>query len=165
MCAGVVVILAVLKFSTSPSILGFIIHRVSISTIKTLKYEISLIRYILKNLILSYCVFVPVGLEDPVSCSNTKCTRTRATITKGSRKCSEKNRFNVGCDTEKFPHNHWVTSFPTYGMAEIILVITVAPQNDICPQGKTYPRNAAPMVARSSTTPDPHTIGLFIGEL
>lgn len=27
-------------------------------------------------------------------------------------------------------------------MAENKLVITVAPQNDICPQGRTYPRKA-----------------------
>lgn len=27
-------------------------------------------------------------------------------------------------------------------MAENRLVITVAPQNDICPQGRTYPKNA-----------------------
>jgi len=27
-------------------------------------------------------------------------------------------------------------------MAESKLVITVAPQNDICPQGKTYPKKS-----------------------
>lgn len=106
MWAGVVVILAVLKFSTSPNILGSIIHSTSINTISTLKYEMSLIKYILKNLILSYCVFVPVGFDDPVSCNKIKWTNTKAAITKGSRKCREKNRFSVGCDTEKFPHNH-----------------------------------------------------------
>lgn len=47
----------------------------------------------------------------------------------------------------------------------IILVITVAPQNDICPQGKTYPMKAAPIVANRMITPDAHTIGSFIGEL
>lgn len=66
MWAGVVVILAVLKFSTSPSIFGSIIHSTIIIIINTLIYEISLIKYILKNLILSYWGFVPVGLEDPV---------------------------------------------------------------------------------------------------
>lgn len=165
MWAGVVVILAVLKFSTSPNILGSITQRISINTTNTLKYDTSLIKYILKNLILSYCVFVPVGFEDPVWCSRMRCTNTRAAITKGSRKCSEKNRFRVGCDTEKFPHSHCVTSFPMYGIAEIILVITVAPQKDICPHGNTYPRNAAPIVANRRTTPEPHTIGVFIGEL
>lgn len=47
MCAGVVVILAVLKFSTSPSKFGFIIHRIVIITSSTVKYERSLIMYVL----------------------------------------------------------------------------------------------------------------------
>lgn len=106
-------ILAVLKFSTSPSILGSIIHKISINTTRTLKYDTSLIKNVLKNLILSYCVLVPVGFEDPASWRRIRWTKTRAAITNGSRKCKEKNRFKVGCDTEKFPHNHWVTSFPT----------------------------------------------------
>jgi len=32
-------------------------------------------------------------------------------------------------------------------------VITVAPQNDICPQGKTYPINAAAIVKNNNKTP------------
>jgi hypothetical protein len=32
-------------------------------------------------------------------------------------------------------------------------VITVAPQNDICPQGNTYPMNAVAMVKNRITTP------------
>lgn len=47
----------------------------------------------------------------------------------------------------------------------IILVITVAPQNDICPHGRTYPIKAAPMEASKIITPEFHTIGVFIGEL
>ena len=47
----------------------------------------------------------------------------------------------------------------------IILVITVAPQKDICPHGRTYPINAAPIVAKRITTPDVHTAASFIGEL
>lgn len=50
-------------------------------------------------------------------------------------------------------------------MAVIILVITVAPQKDICPQGSTYPMKAAPMVASKIITPDAHTMGSFMGEL
>ena len=40
-----------------------------------------------------------------------------------------------------------------YGMADSKLVITVAPQKDIWPQGNTYPRKAVAIVARSSMTP------------
>ena len=44
-------------------------------------------------------------------------------------------------------------------------MITVAPQNDICPHGNTYPMKAAPMEASRITTPEAHTIGIFGGEL
>jgi hypothetical protein len=55
----------------------------------------------------------------------------------GIRKCREKNRFNVGCPTENPPHIHSTIFFPRIGIAEKMLVITVAPQNDICPHGRT----------------------------
>ncbi len=38
-------------------------------------------------------------------------------------------------------------------MAENRLVITVAPQKDICPQGKTYPRKAAAITPNKINTP------------
>lgn len=41
-------------------------------------------------------------------------------------------------------------------MAERRLVITVAPQNDIWPQGRTYPIKAAPIVSKSKSTPENH---------
>jgi len=34
---------------------------------------------------------------------------------------------------------------PKKGIADKRLVITVAAQYDICPQGKTYPKNAVPI--------------------
>jgi len=37
-----------------------------------------------------------------------------------------------------------------YGMADTKFVITVAPQNLICPQGSTYPINAVAIVRRST---------------
>lgn len=40
-------------------------------------------------------------------------------------------------------------------------MITVAPQNDICPHGRTYPRNAAAIVITINVIPDDQTIGLF----
>jgi len=50
-------------------------------------------------------------------------------------------------------------------MEEIILVITVAPQYDICPHGRTYPINAVIIAIRIITIPDIQTIGVFCGEL
>jgi hypothetical protein len=36
------------------------------------------------------------------------------------------------------------------------IVITVAPQNDICPHGNTYPINAVAIVRNRITTPTDH---------
>lgn len=41
-------------------------------------------------------------------------------------------------------------------MADNKLVITVAPQNDICPHGRTYPRKAVPIVKNIRITPTVH---------
>lgn len=86
-------------------------------------------------------------------------------ITIGIRKCNEKNRFRVGWLTEKFPHNHVTALFPKYGIAESMLVITVAPQNDICPHGSTYPRNAVIMVRMSIIIPVTQVFCFVFGEL
>jgi hypothetical protein len=58
-------------------------------------------------------------------------------ITRGNRKWREKNRFKVGVEMEGPPQIHVTRSFPTIGIADKTPVITVAPQNDICPQGRT----------------------------
>jgi hypothetical protein len=89
---------------------------------------------------------------------------TSAAIAIGVMKCREKNRFKVGWETEKFPHNHWTRSLPIIGIAENKLVITVAPQNDIWPHGRTYPRKAAAMVITISPIPVDQTAFFFEGE-
>jgi len=71
-------------------------------------------------------------------------------------KCSAKNRVRVALSTANPPHTHWTTSVPTYGIADRRFVITVAPQNDICPHGSTYPRNAVAIVRNRITTPTHH---------
>jgi hypothetical protein len=82
---------------------------------------------------------------------------TMADIIRGSKKCSEKNRVSVGCLTENPPHIHSTSVFPKYGIAEKMFVITVAPQNDICPHGRTYPRNAVAINRISRIIPEDHT--------
>jgi hypothetical protein len=42
---------------------------------------------------------------------------------------------------------------PMYGIAESRLVITVAPQNDICPHGRTYPIKAVAITVNSNIIP------------
>lgn len=40
------------------------------------------------------------------------------------------------------------------GIADTKLVITVAPQNDICPHGSTYPIKAVPIKMKRMEIPD-----------
>jgi hypothetical protein len=72
---------------------------------------------------------------------------------KGRIKWIAKNRFNVALSTENPPHIHSTRVFPMYGMAENKLVITVAPQNLICPQGNTYPMNPVAIARINKITP------------
>jgi len=65
------------------------------------------------------------------------CKIDKPAIANGNKKCKAKNRVRVALSTANPPHTHSTSIFPTYGMAESKFVITVAPQNDICPHGKT----------------------------
>jgi len=49
-----------------------------------------------------------------------------------------------------------MTSFSTCGIADRRFVITVAPQNDICPYSRTNPMNAVAMAKNRITTPTHH---------
>ena len=90
--------------------------------------------------------FNPSGLFVPVWCRNNKWINTIAAIANGIRKFSEKNRIRFVLSTGNPPRTHWTASFPTYGIVDRIFVITVAPQNDICPHGRRYPIKAVAMV-------------------
>jgi len=59
----------------------------------------------------------------------------------------------VALSTANPPHIHSTNVLPIYGMAENRFVITVAPQNLICPHGRTYPINAVAMVKINRITP------------
>jgi len=104
------------------------------------------------------------GLEDPFSCSMIRWISIVTMITIGKMKCSEKNRFSVGLDTEGPPQSQVTNSFPTNGIAVNTPVITVAPQNDICPHGSTYPRKAVAIVISIKITPDVHTFVWLDGD-
>lgn len=80
---------------------------------------------------------MPRGLFEPDSWRKVRWIRVRPMIMNGRRKCKVKNRVNVGLSTEKPPQAHSTRVWPMYGTAEKRLVITVAPQNDICPHGRT----------------------------
>jgi hypothetical protein len=116
------------------------------------------------NFTLSMFVWVFLGLDDPFSCRRIRWIRAIAAIRIGRMKCREKNRFRVGWETEGPPQIHVTSSFPTIGMADRTPVITVAPQKDICPHGRTYPRNAVAITISIISTPEIHTFGLFDGD-
>lgn len=79
----------------------------------------------------------PIWLEEPIIWRKFKWIIEKIRITKGKIKCKEKNRFKVELFTEYPPQTQTVIFEPIKGIEDKILVITVAPQKDICPQGKT----------------------------
>ena len=83
-------------------------------------------------------------------------------IAKGKIKCKLKNRVKVGCPTENLPQIHSTNEGPKYGIADIKFVITVAPQNDIWPQGKTYPKKAVAILTKKIITPTTQVNGCVL---
>lgn len=71
----------------------------------------------------------------------------------GSTKWNVKNRVRVALSTANPPQIHCTNIVPRYGMADRRLVITVAAQNDICPQIRTYPMNAVAITRKRINTP------------
>lgn len=105
-------------------------------------------------MILSALVFTPVGELDPFMCKEAKWMMMKADKINGSKKWIAKNRFNVAWPTENPPHSHCTIKFPINGIADTKLVITVAPQKDICPHGRTYPIKAVPIRINKIEMPD-----------
>ena len=96
---------------------------------------------------------IPVGLLDPASWRKSRWTMASAAIINGRIKWKAKNRVRVALSTENPPQIHSTRLVPMYGIAERRLVMTVAPQNDICPHGRTYPINAVAIIANRRITP------------
>ena len=71
----------------------------------------------------------------------------------GRMKWKAKNRVRVALSTEKPPQIHSTRSAPMYGIADRRLVITVAPQKDIWPHGKTYPMKAVAITVSNNMIP------------
>lgn len=108
--------------------------------------------------ILSKFEFTPIGFLDPVSCKNNRWIIVIIEIIKGIMKCNEKNRDNVALSTLNPPQIQFTNIVPTYGSAESKFVITVAPQNDIWPHGRTYPKNAVAIDANIIKIPIFHVL-------
>lgn len=86
----------------------------------------------------------------------------KVAIMNGRMKWIVKNRVRVALLTPNPPHIHVTMYFPTYGIAENRLVITVAPQNLICPHGSKYPINAVAIDKMNIVTPIFHVSIIFI---
>ena len=78
--------------------------------------------------------------DDPVSCNKIIWIITKTNKIKGIKKCKVKNKDKVGALILKFPHIQ-ITKLGSITLKRF--VITVPPQRDICPQGRTYPIKAA----------------------
>lgn len=145
--------LAGMKFSGSPKVQGNrreITNNLSNITKKPLK---SLKVKYGWNEILSRLLEIPKGLLEPVWWRKRRCTIETPAIIKGITKWKAKKRVRVALSTAKPPHNQFTMLDPIKGIAEKRFVITVAPQKDICPQGRTYPRKAAAITNNRITTP------------
>lgn len=128
--------LATLKFSASINIYGYW-RTITEKIVKTNKIpKISLIEKYEWNGILSIFEVFPKGLDDPFSWMSIMWIITRNVKINGRIKCKEKNRIKVLLSTENPPQIQNVIICPKYGIAEIRLVITVAPQSDIWPHGR-----------------------------
>lgn len=153
MWIGVTIGLAGIKFSGSVEMKG----EIQIRKNKIIKERITkIISFLEKNgwkLILSLSIEIFNGFEEPVEWRKKICLTDKIAIKNGKIKCKEKNRVRVGALTENPPHNQITIFSPQKGIADIRLVITVAAQNDICPQGRTYPINAVAIRSRIIIVP------------
>ena len=106
MWGGVTRGLAGVKLSGSPSTFGANRAIDERKTKRTVKPRMSLYEKYGWNGILSESEFNPVGLLDPVSWRNKRCTKVVARMTNGRRKWNAKNRVRVALSTEKPPQIH-----------------------------------------------------------
>lgn len=86
---------------------------------------------------MSISELVPNGLLEPSLWSKRTWIDDNEMMANGRIKWRAKNRVRVGSLIENPPQSQVVRVEPRYGIAVRRLVMTVAAQNDICPQGST----------------------------
>jgi hypothetical protein len=154
-CSGVFIASQCAQLSASINITAHNIITISIERIVINTVTPSLLYHIVNRLPSPF----PTALPLTYSCSKCKCKTISPRIIIGSRKCSEKNRPRHAPPNENPPQTMITISSPI-GRTLTKLVITVAPQKDICPQGNTYPKNDALIVRINNTTPTFHRLDL-----
>jgi len=158
MWLGVIIGLAIIKLLWSFKKNGKIKVKIRNIHINIINPIISLIIKYGEKLILSKFLLIPRGLLDPEIWRKNKWIIVNKMIIKGKIKWIEKNRVKVALLIENPPQIQITIEFPKYGIADKRFVITVAPQKDICPQGRTYPTNAVIIVINRRITPINHVI-------
>lgn len=161
MCIGVIIGFAVMKFSGSIMLNGFFMHIIMKIDNIILGIVASFHENVGWNGDFSLFLFIPVWFDDPWWCSVIRWMIIIAVMPNGRAKWIDINRFNVGFPTANPPHNHFTNSGPSIGIADARFVITVAPHNDICPHGKTYPMNAVAISNSSRAVPVDH-VSIFL---
>ena len=126
-----------LKFSTSPRMYGFIDRRERSRVVMRIIGVLSFREKAGLNFNLSVLGYERLGWDDPFSWRKIRCVIAIIMVIIGRRKWSEKNRLRVGLATDGPPQIHVTRSVPRMGIAVRTPVITVAPQKDICPHGRT----------------------------
>lgn len=86
------------------------------------------------------------------SCNKIKCTTIILITNSGTKKCRENIRPNVALQIVNLAHTFNKINSPL-GNTLNKFVITVAPHNDMFPQGKTYLKNAALMTKTNNKLP------------
>jgi len=153
------------EFSVSPISIGTWVLRKIVIVVNRKNGIKSLVEKYGWNLDLSMLGQTPIEEDEFCLCKSIMCKIAAPVNRNGIKKWRAKNRVSVGWSTENPPHSHVTITGPKYGMAEKMFVMTVAPQNDICPHGKTYPRKAVAISRIKIVIPLAHTCVLVLGEL
>lgn len=89
-----------------------------------------------KEVLLSL-LFIIKNLDLPNLCKDKICKKTKTIKTNGKIKCRVKKNLSVCSPTQKPLQIQTTILLPIKGITLIKFVITVAPHNDIWPQGNT----------------------------
>jgi hypothetical protein len=93
------------------------------------------------------------GLEEEIECSKEICTKIIHPIIKPKEKCNTKILFTITIEE----HQIYSPMYdPIKGIILTILIITVIPQYDICPQFRIYPKKQSINKHKKITQPDNH---------
>ena len=101
------------------------------------------------SIMFTFNVWIPLLVY---SCNRIKCITIIPITNNGTKKCSENIRLKVALQIVN-PAQTFIKIISPLGSTLNKLVMTVAPHRDIFPQGRTYPKNAAPITNTNKSLP------------